>query len=93
MELQDINLHAAPPLTEYEIQRAVRVKKNNEIYFALNLPTLSAEVRNLFTKDKLKEKEKVQEGSDEDYDPAEDNEVVNKDDRSGTQVKVRHTMT
>lgn len=68
----------------------MRVKRNNEIYFALNLPTLSVEVRNSFLKDKEKGKEKVQKGSDEEYDPVEDNEAGNNDDRSETQVKVSY---
>ena len=65
------------------------MKRNNEVYFALNLPTLSAEMRTSFSKDKSKGKEKVREGSDEEYDTAEDNEAVSNDDRSGTQVKVQ----
>lgn len=91
MRLQECNLPPPPPLTEYEKQRLVRVKQNNEIYFALNLPTLSAEVRSSFSKNKGKGQEKVQEGSDKEYDPTEDNEAGSNADGSGTQVKVRHT--
>lgn len=53
------------------MQKAVRVKRNNEIFFALNLPTLSVEVRNSMekVKGKGKGKEKEQAGSDDEYDP------------------------
>ncbi|KAL1826636.1 hypothetical protein ACET3Z_005048 [Daucus carota] len=49
-KLKDCDLPPPPPLTEYEMQKAVRVKRNNEIFFALNLPTLSVEVRNSMEK-------------------------------------------
>lgn len=81
MKLQ--KLPPPPPLTEYEKLRAVTVKRNNEVFFALNLPTLSSEVRNSILKDKSKKKKHVQEGSDEEYDPAVDLE----DGGSGTQRK------
>ena len=81
-----------PPLTEIEIQRATRVKMNNEIFSAYNLPTLATEVRNSFLKNHDKGKEQIQEGSDEDYDPVTDNPDGSNDDESGKQVKVRHLV-
>lgn len=67
--MQACYLPCPPPLTEYEIQRAVTIKRNNEVYFALNLPTLSSELRN--SAQRNKGKEKMQEGS-EDYDPGQE---------------------
>ncbi|XP_063940112.1 uncharacterized protein LOC108225480 isoform X2 [Daucus carota subsp. sativus] len=63
------NLPPPPPLTEYEVQRAIRIQKNNEVYYALNLPVLSAGLKKAESKDK--QKEKTRDGS-EDYDPAQD---------------------
>lgn len=88
VELQELDLPPPPPLTDYERRRAVRVKRNNEIYFPLNLPTLSAEVRSSFSKGKLQEKDQAQEGSDEEYNPIMDLEAVSKDGGSGIQAKV-----
>ncbi|KAK1380994.1 hypothetical protein POM88_027738 [Heracleum sosnowskyi] len=58
-----------PPLTEYEIQRAIRVKENNQVFLQLNLPTLSAGMRN--SVQRKKGKEKMADGN-EDYDPGQD---------------------
>ncbi|KAL8134557.1 hypothetical protein AgCh_009539 [Apium graveolens] len=69
-----------PPLTEYGIQRAIRVERNNEVYMALNLPTLSAGLRSSVQK-KNSEKEKLQDLSDHDYD-------LGKDDGSDGDVSV-----
>ena len=67
--VQGTNLPPPPPLTEYEVQRAIRIQKNNEVYYALNLPVLSAGLKKAESKDK--QKEKTRDGS-EDYDPAQD---------------------
>ena len=51
MICKNIVMHACylphpPTLTNFEIQRNVRVNRNNGVYFALKMPTLSTEVRN-----------------------------------------------
>ena len=35
-----------PTLKRYERQKALRVQKNNEVYYALNLSVLSVRLRN-----------------------------------------------
>lgn len=89
------HLPPPPPLTDYEKQRVVRVKQNNEVFFALNLPTLSTEVRNCFPQKQGtgSGKKIVQEGSDEEYDPLEDQVDVSNDGGSATQVKVCHILS
>ncbi|KAL8089227.1 hypothetical protein AgCh_038856 [Apium graveolens] len=58
-DLESTILPPPPPLTEYEIQRAITVERNNKVYMALNLPTLSAELRSSVQK-KNSEKEKLE---------------------------------
>ncbi|KAK1402365.1 hypothetical protein POM88_001970 [Heracleum sosnowskyi] len=66
---EDTILPPPPPITEYEIQRAIRVKENNQVFLQLNLPSLSAGMRN--SVQRKKGKEKMADGN-EDYDPGED---------------------
>ncbi|KAK1365724.1 hypothetical protein POM88_041285 [Heracleum sosnowskyi] len=66
---EDTILPPPPPLTEYEIQRAIRVKENNQVFLQLNLPSLSAGMRN--SVQRKKGNEKMADGN-EDYDPGED---------------------
>lgn len=57
-------------LTEYDRQKILNVKRNNEVFLKHNLPTLAIALREEFTK--MKGKEKVQEGSDQDYLPQQE---------------------
>ena len=58
--MQGMILPPPPPLTEYEIQRAVRIKRNNEVFFAIKLPELSTRLRNSINK-KMKMKKSMTE--------------------------------
>lgn len=59
-------------LTEYEKDRAKRIKHNNEYYESLNLPKLSAGFNNSIQKGKGKGNEKKCNGGDDDYDPGKE---------------------
>lgn len=87
MQSERTILPPPPPITEYEKQRAVRVKMNNEVLYALRIPALSAGLTN--QDQRSKGNEKSQDGS-EDYDPGKDagQDAVSDGDASVTPPKV-----
>lgn len=64
------------PITEYEMLKALNIKKNNEKLQALNLPTLVAGLTNASKKNKGKKKMR----DEDEYIP--ENEEQNEDDTS-----------
>ncbi|KAK1405766.1 hypothetical protein POM88_005371 [Heracleum sosnowskyi] len=85
-ESGDTILPPSSPLTEYEIERAIRVHKNNQVLLQLNLPALSAEMRNSVQRNKGKKK-MIDEN--EDYDPEQD--AGSDGDASVTPPKMCHS--